>query len=293
MPIKMSSLTQSLQNMILGQKLGNVFYVDGTGGDDNNTGADWDHAMASLLQTEKKMQNANHDYILAAGAETATAALALTKSDSHIIGIGANGPLARGFRYTRVATVDGIQLSTAADRVEIAGIQFTEPATDAILVDDAGATDFWFHDCTVLGSTTASDAIRLDLEGARAVVTDNIFLLCKLAIDLVGAESVAQRNYIQDVDTAAKGIVVGATAHRSIIGGFGLQDGNIINLSGTTGDVGITITSSADNCLVGHNQIDDGCSDAIADSGTATMLIGNITGGITGTSGASCQLFTE
>jgi hypothetical protein len=282
--IKSRNLSPELNALISGMMIGDIFFVNGDTGNDAANGADFDHALKTLGAAIKRPVAGHHDYILGFGAETLTGSIAISQDDVHIIGIGnggANNTFGRGWQITRAVTVDGIQPAATADRLEIAGICFLEPATDAILIDDAGAVNCFFHHNTVYGSTTASDAIRLDLEGARWVVSDNAFFLCKLAIDVAGAECVIERNYIQDVDEAAKGIVIGATAHRCIV-----KD-NIINLSGGTGDVGITLASSADNCLVMGNAFDDGVSDAINDSGTATMLAGNITAAIAGADGAS------
>jgi hypothetical protein len=109
-------------------------------------------------------------------------------------------------------------------------------------------------------------------------------VLCKLAIDVAGAAQYISRNKIHDVDIAAKGIVFGASAHYSIC------RENTINLTGGTGDVGITIASSADNIELAYNNISALCSDPIADSGTATVMHHNYSTAITGTSGASLQL---
>jgi len=287
MPIHLGSLDASLKALVLGMVIGDVFYLDGTRGDDNAPGDEAGKALRTLVGAATKPVSGNHDYILAFGVETALAAVSFTQANLHLIGIGNGGAgnvFGRGFQYTRAATVDGIQLSTAADRMEIAGISFIESATDGILLDDAGAIECWFHDNTVYGSGTASDAVRLDLEGARWTVSDNHFYLCKLAIDIAGAECVITGNHIQDVDTAAKGVVIGATAHRCKI------NKNVFNLSGGTGDVGITIASSADNCEILDNVFDDGISDPISDSGTDSMIAGNTQVGITGTSGASLAL---
>jgi hypothetical protein len=285
--IKLSNLDPNLRAIVSGLLIGDVFFLDGTLGDDRANAKDQDHAVKTLNQAVKKTVSGHHDYILAFGAETATAICTITQKHLHIVGIGNGGPMndgARGYTLTSVATVDTLEPSSAADYLEIAGINFICSATDHILVDDGGLTGGFFHHNTVHGSTTASDAIRLDIEGDKWTISDNIFWQCKLAIDLAAADCVVARNIITDQDQAAKGLVIGASAHRT------LCIGNIFNLSGGTGDVGVTIASSADYCVLKDNYFNASCADAISDSGTSTMLVANFSAAITGTSGASLVL---
>ena len=286
--MKVRSVSSDLLMFMTGMMIGNVYYVDGTNGNDGARGDCFSRALKTLYIGNTKLTAAHHDYLLCVGAETSTAVVSPSAANSHIIGIGAGGvnnEFSRGFVYSRVATAVGLSLATTADYMEIAGICFIEPATDAILVDDLGATGVYFHHNTVYGSTTASVAIRLDIEGDRWTIADNNFFLCKLAIDTIGPETVIRRNIIQDVSTTAKGVNLSAnTADRCIV------DGNIFNLSGGTTDVALTIVSGADQCLVSNNLFNASCSDAISNSGTGTMLINNWSAAITGTSGASLVL---
>jgi hypothetical protein len=285
--IKRVNLDASLQSLVFGMQIGNVYFLDGTSGSNTANGKDQTHAVKTLAQAIKMTTSGHHDYILAFGAETGTAAVEISQKYLHIIGIGTGGVLnehARGFNYTCAATVDTLQPTAAADYIEIAGIRWVCSATDHILIDDAGCTGASFHHNTVYGSGTASNAIRLDIEGDQWSICDNVFWQCKLAIDLAEADCVVARNIITDQDTAAKGLVVGANSHRTLV------IGNIFNLSGTTGDVGLTIASSADYCVVKDNYFNSALSDAISDAGTSTMLIANYSSAITGTSGASLVL---
>jgi nitrous oxidase accessory protein NosD len=153
--------------------------------------------------------------------------------------------------------------------LEVTGFRFNCNATDHLILDDAGVDGGFFHHNTVYGSTTASVAIRLDLEGANWTVNDNHFILCKLPIDTAAAFQVIRRNYMTDVAASAKGVVIGAASHYSIV------EGNIINMIVGTGEVGVTIASSADSCIVANNII--GAGDPISDSGTSTLLVDNFT----------------
>jgi len=288
--IKLKTCDASLKALIFGMQLGNVFFANGSSGDDNATGVDQQHAVKTPNAAMLKTVSANHDHILMFGTFTQVASLAIASSHVSIIGIGGGGmknEAGRGAVWTCLATDDSIIPATTADYLEIAGILFNQSATDHILIDDAGATDGFFHDNTIFGSTTASDAVRLDLEGARWTINDNIFTLCKLSIDVAAAMCVIKRNVITDVDIAAKGVVIGASAHYCIV------EGNDFNLSGGSGDIGITIASSADSTLVKDNTFDDGISDCISDAGTATNFVNNIQSGLTGTSGSSLALIVE
>lgn len=276
--IKLRNVDSSLKSLIQGLLIGDVFYVDGDRGSDNARGDDLAHAMKTLGAAVRKASSGNHDYILGVGAETLAAAVSIAHADLHIIGIGDGGvknEINRGWQLTCAATVDTLQPTTAADGMEIAGIQFVCNATDHILIDDAGAEGVFFHDCTVIGSTTASDAVRLDIEGPRWVINDNIFLLCKLPVDLANKECVVKRNIFQDVDTAAIGVKVSnAAGDRCIIGG-GPGDGNVFNLSGGTGDTGVYIITGANQCIVTYNLFHATLADNINDSGTGTLKAPN------------------
>ena len=283
--IQAKNLDPSLAALVNGLMVGNVFYV-GTNGDDSASGKSFKSRMRSVKRAAGRLVSANNDYILCFGSETGTGSINISAANAHIIGcsLPISDTMGRGYAYTCPATVDTIIPTTAADYLEIANIKFICNATDHILIDDAGCDDAFFHHNTVYGSTTASDAIRLDIEGARWSICDNTFILCKLAIDLAGAACEVRRNHIHDVDTGAKGIVFGATAH------YCTCIDNIFNLSGGTGDVGITIAASADNIAMIGNHFHASCSDNISDGGTATMMSNNLEAAITGTSGASLPL---
>lgn len=287
--IILSQLDKSLKSLVLGLMLGDIFFVNGDTGDDNATGNEFQYALKTLAAAVLKGVTGHHDYILCCGAETGAGAISIAQADLHIIGVG-NGGIEniyqRGFQYTCPATVDTLQPTAAADGLEIAGIQFVCSATDHILIDDAGADGIFFHHNTVKGSTTASDAIRLDLEGAQPVISDNNFYLCKLPIDVIGAYSVIARNYMQDVDQAAIGVNVNT-------GDYGIIDHNIFNFSGTTGDTGVKIAAGANYWTVSFNFFHTGLNANISDAGTGTFLVGNQEGAITGTSGASLGLAVE
>jgi len=288
--IKLKTCDASLKALIFGMQLGNVFFANGSSGDDNATGVDQQHAVKTPNAAMLKTVSANHDHILMFGTFTQVASLAIASSHVSIIGIGGGGmknEAGRGAVWTCLATDDSIIPATTADYLEIAGILFNQNATDHILIDDAGATDGFFHHNTIFGSTTASDAVRLDLEGKRWAINDNIFHLCKLPIDVVGSECVIKRNHINSINTGAKGVVIGATAHRAIVAN------NWFGLSGGSSDVGITITSSADCCQLLDNDFDADCSDPISDSGTTTLMVGNRVAGLGGATGASLVPFTE
>lgn len=283
--IGVRNLDANLASLVSGLMVGNVYYV-GTNGNDFQSGKDFKNRLKSLYAASLKLVTGNHDYVLAFGSETGVSSVTVSAANAHII--GASMPLGdamgRGYAYTCPATVDTIITGATAHYLEVANIRFACHATDHILIDNDAATDGWFHHNTVYGSTTASDAVRLDLEGARWTITDNTFILCKLAIDVAGAACDIRRNLIHDVDTGAKGVVFGATAH------YGTCIDNLFNLSGGTGDVGITIAASADNIFMIGNHFHTTCSDNISDSGTATFMSNNLEGAITGTSGASLPL---
>ena len=283
--IGMRNLEPNLASLVSGLMVGNVYYV-GTNGNDFQSGKDFKNRLKSIYAASLKLVTGNNDYILAFGSETGATSISISAANAHIIGASmpVGDTMGRGYAYTCPATVDTIIPAATADYLEIANIKFICNATDHILIDDAGCDDAFFHHNTVYGSTTASDAIRLDLEGARWTVADNTFILCKLAIDVAGAACDIRRNLIHDVDIAAKGVVFGATAH------YGTCIDNLFNLSGGTGDVGITIAASADNIFMIGNHFHTTCNDNISDSGTGTFMSYNFEGAITGTSTSSLPL---
>ena len=290
MGIKLNSLDPSLKALVMGMQIGDVWFVDGTAGDDNASGADQDHAIKGLAQGLLKTVSGHNDYLLCYGTLAPAAALAIPNSHVHMIGIGGGGMLSRNGRgavVTCPATVDTIIPATTADHLEIAGFLFNSNATDGILIDDAGASYAFFHHNTVMGSTTASIAIRLDIEGDGWAIEDNIFTLCKLPIDLAGPNCTVARNKIIGVPASSLGIVIGASAHYCEV-----VDNDIILINGTT-DIGLTIASSADYTLVKRNNFSSEGSDNISDGGTSTQFFNNLEAGLTGTSGSSLGLVVE
>ena len=283
--IKMKNLAPDLRSMVQGLMVGDVYFV-GVNGDNAASGVSFKERKKNLSFAAPLLTTLNNDYVLCFGSETGPDSVTISAANAHIIGCSMpiGDSMGRGYAYTCPATVDTIITGASAHYLEVANIRFVCSATDHILIDNDAATDGFFHHNTVYGSTTASDAIRLDMEGARWTISDNTFVLCKLAIDLAGAACDIRRNHIHDVDTAAKGIVFGAACH------YSLCIGNTINLTGGTGDVGITIASSADNIEVAYNLISASCNDPIADSGTGTVFHHNYSTALTGTSGASLQL---
>jgi hypothetical protein len=279
------NLNPNLKALVNGLMVGNVYYV-GTNGDNMASGAEYKRRLKNLYYASPRLVSGNNDYVLCFGSETGPGSVEISAANAHVIGcsMGIGDTMGRGYAYTCPATADTLQPTVAADYLEIANIKFICSATDHILIDDAGCDDAFFHHNTVYGSTTASDAVRLDIEGARWTINDNIFQLCKLAIDLAGPSCVVRRNSIHDVDTAAKGVVIGAAAHYCIV------THNTFNLTGTTGDVALTIAASADNTELNNNLFSALTSDMISDSGTATVMHHNYSTAITGTSGASLQL---
>ena len=280
--IKMKNLAPDTRALVQGLMVGNVFYV-GYGGDDAAGGDKFESRLKTVGAASKKLVTTNNDYVLCFGSGTETTSVTVSAANAHIIGASMpiSDSMGRGYAWTCPATVDTIITGASAHYLEVANIRFVCHATDHILIDNDAATDGWFHHNTVYGSTTASDAIRLDLEGARWTITDNFFVLCKLAVNVAGAACVICRNSIQDVDQAAKGIVIGADAHYCIV------THNIINLTGGQGDVGVTIASSADCTALNNNLFAAECSDPIADSGTTTVMHLNYTEAIDGATGAS------
>jgi hypothetical protein len=281
--IKPKNLSPETRALLYGLMVGNVYFTNLTAGDDNATGESFKRAVKTIQQAVLKTVTANHDYVIVFGSGTQTKAVTSSNTHLHIIGGGPQlASAGRGCAFTGMATTTNITSSGVF--FELAGFQHVGPATDAVSVSTTGANAFIHHN-TFIGSTTASDLTRVLSTGSYTTIANNIFSLCKLAIGVAGADSVIEGNVIQDVDIAAKGINLTAnTADRCII------RNNIINLSGGTGDVGVTIISGANQCVLSDNLFHASCSDLISDSGTGTGIWRNFSTAITGTSGASIPL---
>ena len=211
MTIKMRNLNSDVTSLLRGMMIGDVWYVDGDKGDDYASGADLKNALRTLLTAVTKPVSGNHDYILCVGAETATASVAITQDDLHIIGIG-NGGMAntwnRGFQYTALTAIDAIQPAATADGLEMAGIKVFTSQT-SIFCDDAGADGMFFHDMTFTppgDTTTDASGICFDMEGKYLTISDCIFRGIKLAIDLAGTGNIIERCYFQSNVAAAKAV---------------------------------------------------------------------------------------
>lgn len=286
--IKLKNLGTDLRALVMGQMIGDVWFVDGDAGDDGAVGEGFDTSLKTLASAVTKPVTGHHDYILCFGAETATISVSISQADVHIIGIGNGGMdnvFHRGFQYSRVATADGFIPATTADGLEIAGIRFTEPATDAILIDDAGATGCFFHHNTVIGYTgSASIAIRLDIEGTDWTISDNLFLDCQFPIDVANARPCIERNIIHCNIASGIGIKMSHTnAHNYLI-----RD-NIVNVMQGTTDTGVETATGADYGWIVGNMFNSACNDDIDSDGTGSLIVNNMDNSIAGTTAASIQ----
>ena len=281
--IKKKNLAPDVNALLLGMMVGNIYFVNGTAGDDSATGLSFKEGNRSVAAAVKKCVTNNHDYVICFGSLTQTVAISTALNYLHLI---AGGPMlasaGRGFAFTGMATTANI--TSTGTFFELAGFQHIGPATDAVSVSTTGANAFIHHN-SFHGSTTASDAKRISSTGSYATIANNKFHLCKLPIDVAGVESVIEYNYMDDVDTGAIGVNLSVnTADRCIV------RGNTFNFSGGTGDVGLNIVSGANQCLVERNFFNAALSNPIADAGTGTMFVYNFSTSIAGATGASLPL---
>jgi len=271
MTIKMRNLNSDVTSLLRGMMIGDVWYVDGDKGDDYASGADLKNALRTLLTAVTKPVSGNHDYILCVGAETATASVAITQDDLHIIGIG-NGGMAntwnRGFQYTALTAIDAIQPAATADGLEMAGIKVFTSQT-SIFCDDAGADGMFFHDMTFTppgDTTTDATGIVFDLEGKYPVVSDSLFIGLAAAINAAGYGGVVERCVFQSDSSAAAAITLAAASDNFIVKDCAF------NLSHASG-IAITVAATGDDGFVLNSYFDGTMTVPISAASAADILI--------------------
>lgn len=150
---------------------GDFWFVDAANGNDSNSGADIRDAFQTIQKAVNVCSGVADDYIFllptdgtdydddTVGASLANAYVYINKSNVHLIGINPAHGQSVIVNPGAAATAGVINLSAAADRVEIAGITFntTTAANEAIAVT-GGANGVWVHDCRFLGAGGAAEA---------------------------------------------------------------------------------------------------------------------------------------
>jgi hypothetical protein len=266
------SFDENVRALMSGLLVGDLVFVNGDSGDDNANGLDWGHALKGLDAAAKKTANGRHDYILAAGAMTLTAAIAFATTRLHLIGVGMQDPGStyRGLQITTPALNPALTVaaSSGALGMEIANIRIASSVatTSQMLIDDLGSAGVYVHDCTFVNGSDAT-AITADIESTDWTFKRCEFLLCAKALDFAQARARVEECLIQSAHTSAIGIhLSNANAKYAMI----LK--NMFNLSGGTTDHGLLAVTNATLGTVVGNLFNTAVSDPIEVTTTTGWL---------------------
>jgi hypothetical protein len=188
---------------------GDVYYVDSTNGNNNNSGESWAKAFATVA---KALTIAGDwDAVILAGGDYEEDGLIITQRGLKLIGIGNNGVT----RTTPLFIGDSATILTVrAHDVEICNLGFVQTyAAPCIYVADAAA--IWrvdIHDCYFDGYNTCTYGIQLGAASGLGEAVGAHVQRCKVismatACIYNNSENVVVEDCLLRVETGTKGIV--------------------------------------------------------------------------------------
>ena len=240
---------------ILGERVGNIFYVDGTNGADTNDGLTPTNAFLTITAAMVPCVAGNDDYIFIQGypgdAGEAAWPIPVVKSKIHFIGTtqqASPSPL-----INAPADTACFELAATAGNIEIAGLEMAAGATAACIVNSGvvwkahihhndfgwqtgardgilltGAVDppHWYIHDNRFGLGITRNGIRMEHNSTRTVIKNNLFNVVAAAVGvhlegLCTGHIFILDNYFLVPDAAAgEAITTSATA-------LGLAAGNV------------------------------------------------------------------
>lgn len=206
-------------------KNSNVYIVDSTNGDDGNAGDNWERPLATIAAAYAKCTANQHDVVLVvsgAASNTLSAALAWSKSYTHLVGLAAPTHAGQRARIFQLSTLTG-----ASPLITVSGsgcvfknlyiFQGVADATSLINVSVTGGRNY-FENVHFAGGGHATQAINggasLKLDGGE----ENLFRHCTIGVDTVAAA------------TGMVGILFDADAARNVF-----EDCHVSMYAGHTG----------------------------------------------------------
>ena len=268
---------------------GKVFVVDLAGGDDNASGRDLDHALLTIPAALEKVVSYRGDVILVTntGSSPVSVSSSITIDGKHGFSIvGIDFFLNR--RWPRMARLDQADDTVMFDiddgsDIFISHLNITvdDSATPVALFDIEDDCDgIAIANCIFKGSNSVA-CIGIDAGQADWLSVVNCwFEACKYPFDVDGDYAFIEGNDFYANVSGAKGIVLGANAANCMV------RENYLDIRGTGGTGVVVMAGATDNRLI-DNRFNAACEDEISDSGTGTVMSGNIKSGITTSDGTS------
>jgi microcompartment protein CcmK/EutM len=192
----------------------NVFIVDAANGDDDATGKDFKHPMATIAAAFAKCTANQHDVVLVlsgSSSNTLSAKLDWSKNYTHLIGMCAPTMAAQRARIMQLSTLTGASplITVSASGCifkDLYIFQGVDDATSLINVSVTGGRNY-FENVHFAGGGHATMAINggasLKLDGAE----ENLFRHCTIGVDTIASgtghvgilfDGAALRNVFED-----------------------------------------------------------------------------------------------
>lgn len=240
--------------------IGDIFYVDGSNGDDTNDGLTPDTPVLLLTYALSLCTNGANDYIIVLGYPGAAAGetwpVAVDKSKVHIIGTPAQA--APSPFINTPADTDAFTVS--ASNVEIAGLEFSCGATGACIITSGGVWKLNVHHNYFCWQDAGQDAIQLS-DGTddcpHCWIHDNWFgdkfTQYGIWIPYNSTRSVIERNGFLGVPSGGIGVFVDQAG--TAVGA--INDNTFVVADAATGEA-ITLIAGTTSTMVFGNRTGQG-----------------------------------
>jgi hypothetical protein len=263
---------------------GTTYWVDGTNGDDDNSGTDPNHPLITINAAIGKCTDWEHDYIFVFRKATSDFTMAsatpilMNKHTVHLIGVANPTPQGAAIRLVHTDATDNV-LEFPQDtgyHCEVAGFGFAGGATGkggiAPTGSGGGHVGAWIHHCNfggILTKGTPDFGIHGDTNELMAWTIEDCSFYGSgdnakglLAVDGINTTSIGgsatckhliiRNNIFMGIPGVA--INMGSVSGVMIIG-------NHIKLDAATGGAGITLGAGATGCWVSWNDCNFGSAD--------------------------------
>ncbi len=280
---------------------GNHYFVDQEFGKDSYSGTDIKYAFKTVQKAVDKCSGESDDYIFLLPqdgvdytADTVSTSLAeayiyINKSNVHLIGINASHGQSVIINPGAAATAGIINLGSAADRCEIAGITFdTTTAANEGIATAGGCDGVWIHDCRFIagGGTTDGGIIATNAATCGYWVIENCYFTDQNTAAITGCfnRGIIRNNMIARIlataEAAANGILILDNTTTADSDGVMIYS-NILGCGISGGDpvvAGIVVPPATISAMVVNNYI-GGSTDnlSITENTAGSHAINNFT----------------
>jgi len=263
---------------------GQIFYVDGNAGSNNNSGVIPTSPWKTIKHALTKCVAFRNDYILVLDHYQETFPIVVNVDSVHIIGIGGYNVAPYQPMVWLTASGDTTIFNIIADYFEIAGFEFGSGASYGAIEWTGSKGYGWIHDNAfgrmqtgldgiqvpatfdppqmligpnnVFGPGLTRDGIRVDHNMTRGIIEDNLFLSVPgIGINIPGSfalGTIRRNKFKLPSDTGGKAITLSATAGT----GEGFVEDNDANFGATNamGNIPWVVTGGAADTVTFDNN---------------------------------------